>query len=109
MEAYVELDEKIFEAYCEQKTEPLVGALEPGMYMGYFEWHNCPIPTGESDKGIQLCKNKTKKTPSKKELNIFVSALKMLEYDVMVTLGQVSVSKTVGLLILIDSSMNLSY
>ncbi|PIK42085.1 putative exocyst complex component 2 [Apostichopus japonicus] len=46
LEAYVELDEKIFEAYCEQKTEPLVGALEPGMYIGHFEWHNCPIPTG---------------------------------------------------------------
>lgn len=47
LEAYVELDEKIFEAYCEQKTEPLVGALEPGMYIGHFEWHNCPIPTGK--------------------------------------------------------------
>lgn len=46
LEAYVELDEKIFEAYCEQKTEPLVCALEPGMNMGHFEWHNCSIPAG---------------------------------------------------------------
>ncbi|XP_038068358.1 exocyst complex component 2-like [Patiria miniata] len=45
-EAYIELDEKIFEAYCEQKTDPLVGALEPGMYAGHFDWGDCPKPTG---------------------------------------------------------------
>ncbi|XP_071785784.1 exocyst complex component 2-like isoform X2 [Asterias amurensis] len=43
-EAYIELDEKIFEAYCEQKTDPLVGALEPGLYAGHFDWSDCPTP-----------------------------------------------------------------
>ncbi len=46
LDAYAELDDKIFEAYCEQKTDPLVGALEPGMYEGHFDWSDCPKPTG---------------------------------------------------------------
>ncbi|XP_072169116.1 exocyst complex component 2-like [Diadema setosum] len=45
-EAYAELDEKIFEAYCEQKIDPLVGALEVGVYAGNYDWANCPQPVG---------------------------------------------------------------
>nr|XP_054769793.1 exocyst complex component 2-like [Lytechinus pictus] len=47
-EAYAELDEKIFEAYCEQKIDPLVGALEVGVYAGNYDWGNCPEPIGAS-------------------------------------------------------------
>ncbi|XP_030832022.1 exocyst complex component 2 [Strongylocentrotus purpuratus] len=47
-EAYAELDEKIFEAYCEQKIDPLVGALEVGVYAGNYDWGDCPEPTGAS-------------------------------------------------------------
>ncbi|XP_071957499.1 exocyst complex component 2-like isoform X2 [Antedon mediterranea] len=46
LESYAELDEKIFEAYCEQKIEPLIGALEQGMYAGNMDWSDCPRPTG---------------------------------------------------------------
>ncbi|XP_033125321.1 exocyst complex component 2-like isoform X2 [Anneissia japonica] len=46
LESYAELDEKIFEAYCEQKIEPLIGALEQGMYAGNMDWNDCPRPTG---------------------------------------------------------------
>ncbi|XP_061431989.1 exocyst complex component 2-like [Lethenteron reissneri] len=41
-----ELDEKLFEELLEQKADPIVGALEPGMYAGYFDWSDCLSPTG---------------------------------------------------------------
>eukprot|EP00058_Branchiostoma_floridae_P027001 XP_002612492.1 hypothetical protein BRAFLDRAFT_214268 [Branchiostoma floridae] len=40
------LDEKLFDAYLEQKADPLVGALEPGVYAGYFMWNDCLPPRG---------------------------------------------------------------
>ncbi|CAH1269792.1 Hypp4243 [Branchiostoma lanceolatum] len=40
------LDEKLFDAYLEQKADPLVGALEPGVYAGYFMWDDCLPPRG---------------------------------------------------------------
>ena len=54
LDAYAELDEKIFEAYCEQKTDPLVGALEPGMYEGHFDWSDCPKPSGKLSFDIKI-------------------------------------------------------
>ncbi|XP_044741361.1 exocyst complex component 2 [Chrysoperla carnea] len=32
------LDKSIMEAYLEQKCDPLVGTIEPSMYIGRFEW-----------------------------------------------------------------------
>lgn len=33
------LDKAIMEAYLEQKSDPLVGTIEPSMYVGKFEWN----------------------------------------------------------------------
>ncbi|XP_077440554.1 exocyst complex component 2 [Vanacampus margaritifer] len=41
-----ELDEKLFEAYIERRADPIAGSLEPGIYAGYFDWRDCPAPTG---------------------------------------------------------------
>ncbi|XP_054982670.1 exocyst complex component 2 [Sorex araneus] len=41
-----ELDQKLFENYIELKADPIVGSLEPGIYAGYFDWKDCPPPTG---------------------------------------------------------------
>ena len=43
-----ELEGKILDAYIEQKAEPLIGFLEPGMTVGDFKWHSCLPPTGQS-------------------------------------------------------------
>ncbi|XP_077450841.1 exocyst complex component 2 [Stigmatopora argus] len=41
-----ELDEKLFDAYIERRADPIAGSLEPGIYAGYFDWKDCPSPTG---------------------------------------------------------------
>uniref|UniRef100_A0A3Q3DA26 Exocyst complex component 2 n=2 Tax=Hippocampus comes TaxID=109280 RepID=A0A3Q3DA26_HIPCM len=41
-----ELDEKLFDAYIERRADPIAGSLEPGIYAGYFDWRDCPPPTG---------------------------------------------------------------
>uniref|UniRef100_A0A673XZC3 Exocyst complex component 2 n=1 Tax=Salmo trutta TaxID=8032 RepID=A0A673XZC3_SALTR len=41
-----ELDESLFDAYIERKSDPIVGSLEPGIYAGYFDWRDCSTPTG---------------------------------------------------------------
>nr|XP_057928280.1 exocyst complex component 2 [Doryrhamphus excisus]XP_057928281.1 exocyst complex component 2 [Doryrhamphus excisus]XP_057928282.1 exocyst complex component 2 [Doryrhamphus excisus] len=46
MLAVRELDEKLFDAYIERRADPIAGALEPGIYAGYFDWRDCPTPTG---------------------------------------------------------------
>ncbi|XP_063056714.1 exocyst complex component 2 [Engraulis encrasicolus] len=40
------LDAEVFESYIEQKADPIVGYLEPGIYAGYFDWKDCLPPTG---------------------------------------------------------------
>ncbi|XP_048254965.1 exocyst complex component 2-like [Haliotis rufescens] len=45
-ETYRDLDRKLFEAYIEQKSDPIVGAMEPNMYRGGFEWKHWKKPTG---------------------------------------------------------------
>lgn len=32
-------EEKIMEAYLEEKVEPLIGIVEPSMYAGRFDWN----------------------------------------------------------------------
>jgi hypothetical protein len=36
------LDRSICEQYLESKTDPLVGTIEPSMYIGEFDWANLP-------------------------------------------------------------------
>jgi len=37
-------DERLMEAYLEEKVEPLIGIVEPSMYAGRFEWNkNLPV------------------------------------------------------------------
>uniref|UniRef100_A0A8C7HGC3 Exocyst complex component 2 n=1 Tax=Oncorhynchus kisutch TaxID=8019 RepID=A0A8C7HGC3_ONCKI len=44
--AVKELDESLFDAYIERKSDPIVGSLEPGIYAGHFDWRDCGTPTG---------------------------------------------------------------
>jgi len=41
-----DLEGKIFDAYIEQKAEPLLAYVEPGLTMGDFKWHTCLPPKG---------------------------------------------------------------
>ncbi|KAM4705416.1 exocyst complex component 2 [Rhinophrynus dorsalis] len=41
-----DLDQRLFENFIEIKADPIVGSLEPGIYAGYFDWKDCPTPTG---------------------------------------------------------------
>lgn len=45
-ERYEELDSKLFEAYIEEKSNPIVGAIEQNMYRGRFDWKTCRKPAG---------------------------------------------------------------
>jgi exocyst complex component 2 len=39
------LDRRILEVYLEQKSDPLVGTVEPSMYLGRFDWDTTRKPT----------------------------------------------------------------
>ncbi|PSN46362.1 Exocyst complex component 2, partial [Blattella germanica] len=39
------LDRRILEVYLEQKSDPLVGTIEPSMYLGRFDWDTPRKPT----------------------------------------------------------------
>lgn len=43
---YRALDQRLFDSYIEQKSDPIIGAMEPCMYRGHFSWKACPTPTG---------------------------------------------------------------
>ncbi|CAL8270676.1 unnamed protein product [Arctogadus glacialis] len=45
-EAVRDLDQTLFDAYIQRKSDPIVGSLEPGIYAGYFDWRDCQPPTG---------------------------------------------------------------
>ena len=42
-----DLEGKIFDAYIEQKADPLIAYVEPGMTICDFKWHNCLPPKGK--------------------------------------------------------------
>lgn len=42
------LDNKLFQKLLEAKCDPVVGAIEPSMYAGAFDWKRCPEPMGVS-------------------------------------------------------------
>ncbi|KAM7012187.1 exocyst complex component 2 isoform 1-T1 [Tautogolabrus adspersus] len=46
VDAVRELDRQLFDAYIEQRADPIAGSLEPGIYAGYFDWRDCQTPTG---------------------------------------------------------------
>lgn len=41
-----DLNQKILDTYTELRFDPVIAALEPGMYTGYFDWNECLRPTG---------------------------------------------------------------
>lgn len=42
----IDLDDSLFEAYVEEKSNPIVGAIEQNVYKGGFQWKTCKKPTG---------------------------------------------------------------
>ncbi|KAL1502410.1 hypothetical protein ABEB36_007556 [Hypothenemus hampei] len=40
-----QLEKSILDKYLEQKSDPLVGTIEPSMYLGRFDWHLIVPPT----------------------------------------------------------------
>lgn len=48
-DTYNKLDHQLFEAYIEEKSNPIVGAMEPNMYRGHFDWRHCRSPTDVRD------------------------------------------------------------
>ena len=46
MDQLKELDGRIFREYIGHKAEAVVGIVEPGTKMGYFDWENCTTPQG---------------------------------------------------------------
>jgi len=49
IKCYITLDSKLFEAFMEQKIEPIVAIIEPSMYVGKFDWARCPKPLDARD------------------------------------------------------------
>ena len=47
-ERYEELDDKMFEAYIEEKSNPIVGVIEQNIYRGRFDWKTCRKPVGNA-------------------------------------------------------------
>lgn len=43
-DTYNKLDHKLFEAYIEIKSNPIVGTMETNMYRGKFDWKTCRQP-----------------------------------------------------------------
>ena len=44
MEQLRELGERVFQEYISRKSESLVGLVEPGMQVGFFDWEQCSEP-----------------------------------------------------------------
>ena len=44
VKCYMKLDNDLFEVYMEQKIEPIIGVIEPSMYVGKFNWDQAPEP-----------------------------------------------------------------
>ena len=57
IKCYVTLDSKLFEAYMEAKTEPIVAIIEPSMYVGKFDWARCPKPADARDYVKEIIHN----------------------------------------------------
>lgn len=51
------LDKRILEVYLEQKSDPLVGTIEPSMYLGLFDWDTPRCPTDVSPYAKEILAN----------------------------------------------------
>lgn len=51
---FAELDNRLIEGYLETRRDPIVCAVEPGMYAGMFDWGACPRPT-QVRPYVKLC------------------------------------------------------
>ena len=51
---FIELDSRLVEDYLETRRDPIVCSIEPGMYSGFFDWSECPRPTGVRPY-VKLC------------------------------------------------------
>ncbi|XP_059170244.1 exocyst complex component 2-like [Physella acuta] len=45
-DSYSDLDNRLFSSYIEQKSDPILGVMEPNMYRGGFNWKTWKNPTG---------------------------------------------------------------
>ncbi|CAG5128462.1 unnamed protein product, partial [Candidula unifasciata] len=45
-DTYRDLDQRLFTSYIEQKSDPIIGAMEPNMYRGGFNWKTWKNPVG---------------------------------------------------------------
>ena len=45
----MQLEDRIFNAYIELKSEPLVNGIKRGMFAGDFSWSRCLQPTDTRD------------------------------------------------------------
>ena len=56
MEAsFSSLDEKLFQAFLENKVNPIIGALETGMYVGRYDYAQfTPEPVGVSAYVVEV-------------------------------------------------------
>lgn len=50
------LEKSILDKYLEQKSDPLVGTIEPSMYLGRFDWH-LTVPPSDIRPYIKECIN----------------------------------------------------
>jgi exocyst complex component 2 len=47
------LDKSLCESYLESRTDPLVGTIEPSMYLGRFDWSTWPGPRSEQERDVR--------------------------------------------------------
>ncbi|KAF4523334.1 hypothetical protein B566_EDAN013529 [Ephemera danica] len=47
------LDKSLCESYLESRTDPLVGTIEPSMYLGRFDWGTWPGPRSEQERDVR--------------------------------------------------------
>ena len=45
MDQLHELDDKVFSEYINRKSESVIGIIEQGMHVGYFDWDHCSEAT----------------------------------------------------------------
>lgn len=51
-----QLEKSILDKYLEQKSDPLVGTIEPSMYLGRFDWH-LAVPPSDIRPYVKECIN----------------------------------------------------
>ncbi|XP_050302018.1 exocyst complex component 2 isoform X2 [Anthonomus grandis grandis] len=51
-----QLEKSILDKYLEQKSDPLVGTIEPSMYLGRFDWH-LAVPPNDIRPYVKECIN----------------------------------------------------